>query len=104
MSDSGWEASRRTPSGIPPCGSDRYSADPGRGHDPPAKSRRIQIDFAVRQGWLPQRVERPSHYQRRIEDFDFDFDFDFQPSVDRKLVEDLASLRFITEQRPVLFL
>ena len=39
-------------------------------------------------------------YQRRIEDFDFDF----QPSVDRKLVEDLASLRFIDEQRPVLFL
>jgi DNA replication protein DnaC len=33
-----------------------------------------------------------------------DFDFDFQPSVDRKLVEDLASLRFITENRPILFL
>jgi DNA replication protein DnaC len=33
-----------------------------------------------------------------------EFDYDFQPSVDRKLVEDLASLRFVTEGRPVLLL
>ena len=33
-----------------------------------------------------------------------EFDFSFQPSVDRKLVEDLASLRFVAEGRPVLFL
>lgn len=33
-----------------------------------------------------------------------EFDFDFQPSIDRKLVEDLASLRFVKEGRPVLFL
>jgi DNA replication protein DnaC len=33
-----------------------------------------------------------------------DFDFEFQPSVDRKLIDDLASLRFITEARPILFL
>ena len=33
-----------------------------------------------------------------------DFDFDFQPSIDRKLVEDLASLRFVHEARPILFL
>jgi DNA replication protein DnaC len=39
-------------------------------------------------------------YRRRLEDFDFEF----QPSVDRKLVEDLATLRFIEENRPVLFL
>jgi DNA replication protein DnaC len=39
-------------------------------------------------------------YRRTIADFDFSF----QPSVDRKLVEDLASLRFIKEQRPVVFL
>jgi DNA replication protein DnaC len=39
-------------------------------------------------------------YQRRLEDFDFEF----QPSVDRKLIEDLATLRFITENRPILFL
>jgi DNA replication protein DnaC len=39
-------------------------------------------------------------YRRSIDDFDFEF----QPSVDRKLVEDLASLRFIDENRPVLFL
>jgi DNA replication protein DnaC len=39
-------------------------------------------------------------YRRRLEDFDFEF----QPSVDPKLVEDLATLRFIDENRPVLFL
>ena len=39
-------------------------------------------------------------YRRSVEDFDFDF----QPSVDRKLVTDLASLRFIGENRPLLFL
>lgn len=33
-----------------------------------------------------------------------DFDFEFQPSIDRKLVEDLATLRFIEENRPILFL
>lgn len=33
-----------------------------------------------------------------------DFDFDFQPSVDRKMVEDLASLRFVADGRPLLFL
>lgn len=40
----------------------------------------------------------PAH--KRIEDFDFEF----QPGVDRKLVEDLATLRFIDENRPILFL
>ena len=39
-------------------------------------------------------------YRRTIDDFDFEF----QPSVDRKLVEDLATLRFITENRPILLL
>jgi DNA replication protein DnaC len=39
-------------------------------------------------------------YRRTLDDFDYAF----QPSVDRKLVEDLATLRFITENRPVLFL
>ncbi|HZA81981.1 MAG TPA: ATP-binding protein, partial [Actinomycetes bacterium] len=33
-----------------------------------------------------------------------EFDFDFQPSVDRKLVADLASLHFVTEGTPVLLL
>jgi len=33
-----------------------------------------------------------------------DFDFQFQPTVDRKLIEDLATLRFIQENRPILFL
>jgi DNA replication protein DnaC len=32
------------------------------------------------------------------------FDFAFQPSVDRKLVEDLATLRFVAEGRPIVFL
>lgn len=39
-------------------------------------------------------------YRRTIEEFDYDF----QPSVDRKLVSDLATLRFIAENRAVLFL
>ena len=39
-------------------------------------------------------------YRRTVEDFDFDF----QPTVDRKLVEDLASLRFIAEGRSIAFL
>jgi len=39
-------------------------------------------------------------YRRRIDEFDFEF----QPSVDRKLLEDLATLRFIDENRPILFL
>ena len=39
-------------------------------------------------------------FHRRIEDFDFDF----QPTVDPKLVADLATLRFIDEQRPILLL
>ena len=39
-------------------------------------------------------------YRRSIDDFDYEF----QPSVDRKLVEGLATLRFIEENRPILFL
>ncbi len=33
-----------------------------------------------------------------------DFDFSFQPSIDAKLVEDLATLRFIEERRPIVLL
>jgi len=33
-----------------------------------------------------------------------DFDFEFQPTIDRKLVDDLATLRFIADGRPILFL
>lgn len=33
-----------------------------------------------------------------------DFDFSFQPSIDQKLVDDLATLRFIEERRPIVFL
>ena len=39
-------------------------------------------------------------YRRSVEDFDFDF----QPTVDRKLVDDLATLRFIAEGRSIAFL
>ena len=48
----------------------------------------------------PGCVTRGSRYRRTIDDFDYEF----QPSVDRKLVEDLATLRFIDENRPILFL
>jgi DNA replication protein DnaC len=33
-----------------------------------------------------------------------EFDYDFQPSVDRKLIADLASCRFVAEGRPIVFL
>jgi DNA replication protein DnaC len=33
-----------------------------------------------------------------------DFDYEFQPTIDRKLVADLATLRFIDDNRPILFL
>ncbi len=33
-----------------------------------------------------------------------EFDFEFQPTIDRKLVDDLATLRFIQTGRPILFL
>ena len=39
-------------------------------------------------------------YRRRLDEFDYEF----QPSVDRKLIDDLATLRFIEENRPILFL
>lgn len=33
-----------------------------------------------------------------------EFDFSFQPSIDKKLIMDLATLRFVKEGRPLLFL
>jgi DNA replication protein DnaC len=39
-------------------------------------------------------------YRRTIDEFDFEF----QPTVDRKLIDDLATLRFIDENRPIIFL
>jgi DNA replication protein DnaC len=33
-----------------------------------------------------------------------DFDFEFQPTIDRRLVDDLATLRFMDTGRPILFL
>ncbi len=33
-----------------------------------------------------------------------EFDFDFEPSIDRKLIRDLAGCTFVAEGRPVLFL
>jgi DNA replication protein DnaC len=33
-----------------------------------------------------------------------EFDFEFQPSIDRRLVDDVATLRFLAEGRPILFL
>lgn len=56
---------------------------------------------ATRNRRLAARL-RFAHFpaRRSIEDFDFAF----QPSVDRKLVDDLATLRFVKEGRPILFL
>ncbi len=56
---------------------------------------------ATRQRRLSARL-RFAHFpfRRTIEDFDFDF----QPSVDRKLISDLAELDFVHEGRPVLLL
>jgi DNA replication protein DnaC len=39
-------------------------------------------------------------FRRSLEDFDFDF----QPSIDRKVIFDLAELDFVREGRPLLFL
>jgi DNA replication protein DnaC len=39
-------------------------------------------------------------YRRTINEFDFEF----QPTVDRKLVDDLTALHFIGENRPIIFL
>ena len=33
-----------------------------------------------------------------------EFDFEFQPTVDRRLIDDLATLRFMDTGRPILFL
>jgi DNA replication protein DnaC len=33
-----------------------------------------------------------------------EFDFEFQPTIDRRLVDDLATLRFMADGRPILFL
>ena len=50
---------------------------------------------------LPARLRFARFPGRKTLD---EFDFSFQPSVDRKLVMDLATLRFVKEGRPVLFL
>lgn len=57
-----------------------------------AASRGRRLAARMRFAHLPRRVTIDG------------FDFDFQPSIDRKLVADLASCRFVTEGRPVLFL
>ncbi|MBV6509826.1 MAG: hypothetical protein JJLCMIEE_02927 [Acidimicrobiales bacterium] len=56
---------------------------------------------ATRQRRLAARL-RFAHfpYRRTIEDFDFEF----QPSVDPKIISDLAELGFVEEGHPILFL
>jgi DNA replication protein DnaC len=39
-------------------------------------------------------------YQKRVEDFDYQE----QPSIDKRLIEELATLRFLTEGRNIVFL
>ncbi len=50
---------------------------------------------------LAARLRYARFPYRRTSD---EFDFEFQPSVDRTLIEDLATLRFIDENRPIIFL
>ncbi len=57
-----------------------------------AHSRERRLQARLRFAHLPRRP--------RVADFDFEF----QPSVDRKLIEDLASCRFVSEGRPVMLL
>jgi DNA replication protein DnaC len=40
----------------------------------------------------------------RLGDFDFDFDFDAQPSVDPKLIAELATLRFVQDKSNLLLI
>jgi len=56
---------------------------------------------ATRNRRLSARM-RFAHFptRRTIEEFDFSF----QPTIDKKLVMDLATLRFVTEGRPILLL
>ena len=56
---------------------------------------------ATRERRLQARL-RFAHLPRRAKVSDFDFSF--QPSVDRKLIEDLASCRFVADGRPIVFL
>jgi IstB-like ATP binding protein/Mu transposase, C-terminal domain/Homeodomain-like domain len=56
---------------------------------------------ATRNRRLSARLRFAHFPVRRTPD---EFDFDFQPSVDRKLVADLATLRFVTQGTPVLLL
>jgi len=57
-----------------------------------AHSRDRRLQARLRFAHLPKRAT--------VEDFDFEF----QPSVDPKLIEDLASCRFVKEGRPVMLL
>jgi DNA replication protein DnaC len=57
-----------------------------------AHSRDRRLAARMRFAHLPRRQELS------------DFDFSFQPSVDKKLIEDLASCRFVEEGRPVMLL
>lgn len=65
-------------------------------------SRLIAEEVAATRDRRLQARMRFAHFpaRRTLEDFDFSF----QPSIDRGLVEDLASLRFVEEGRPVLLL
>ncbi len=50
---------------------------------------------------LAARLRFARFPQRRTLD---EFDFSFQPSIDRKLVEDLATLDFVSDGIPILLL
>lgn len=57
-----------------------------------AHSRQRRLAARLRFAHLPRRATLA------------DFDFAFQPSIDAKLIHDLASCRFVAEGRPIMFL
>jgi len=58
-----------------------------------ASTRQRRIEYLIKKSRLPQPLKMIS-----------DFDFDFQPTLDRRLIMDLASLDFMDRNASVLFL
>lgn len=58
---------------------------------------------------IEHKAERASEFNIRIAHFPYnrtleDFDFSFQPSIKKEQVEELASLRFLEEQKNILLI
>jgi DNA replication protein DnaC len=95
-------------SGNPPDSGRRYPR--GVGSDPPGPSRNSCVEQHPTTTHPHRHQPRCRHTARlRYARFPFrktigEFDFEFQPSIDRKLVDDVATLRFMETGRPILFL